>query len=86
MKNRILQWLTVGVLACACQNRAPEGVKSGDCTDGKDNDLDGQVDCKDDGCSMFTSCINESTNQGLLSSKVRAAAKKAAAEKKAQNE
>jgi hypothetical protein len=76
--NKWLGVMAIGLMALTC-SRDPEGTKSGDCTDGKDNDYDGQIDCNDDGCSMFTSCQNALKKPSkLLSSQVRAAAKKAA--------
>jgi hypothetical protein len=34
----------------------PEAT-AGTCLDGEDNDLDGEVDCGDDGCSLFRFCV-----------------------------
>jgi hypothetical protein len=43
--------------ACACNKRGPEGSQPGDCSDSKDNDLDGRYDCDDDGCAMDNVCV-----------------------------
>ena len=75
------QWVMALVLSgafCACGSTNPEGTRSGDCSDGVDNDNDGRIDCADDGCEAFTSCkrILKPKGSGLLSAQVKAAAKK----------
>ena len=73
---------TVAVLLGACSATNPEGTRSGDCTDGVDNDGDGKIDCGDDGCEVYTSCkkVLEPRGSGLLSAQVKAAAEKKKAE------
>lgn len=44
-------------LVCAC-SKIQEGRDPATCEDGEDNDLDGRVDCADDGCAMSTVCVN----------------------------
>ena len=46
----------------------PEGSQAGDCTDGADNDIDGDFDCDDDGCAGSPDCegdeqISEPTDE-----------------------
>ena len=75
------KWLSIFAIAflvCACGKVDPEGTKSGDCTDGKDNDSDGRVDCADDGCSVFKMCKKDEEPEGSFSGKVKAAAEKSA--------
>ena len=58
---------------CAC-SKIQEGQDPATCEDGEDNDLDGRVDCEDDGCSVSDYCVN-------LSRKAKAAARAAEAER-----
>ncbi len=44
------------LLLLACGEAEPEGSLEGDCTDGEDNDLDGEIDCDDAGCSDDPEC------------------------------
>ena len=48
----------VGILAAlfVCSCTATEGAFQGECSDGKDNDGDGQVDCDDSDCSGKDGC------------------------------
>lgn len=39
------------LLVLACGEPEPEGTYEEDCSDGEDNDLDGELDCDDLGCS-----------------------------------
>ena len=45
-------------LSCGNKNGGlhPEGSQSGDCIDGADNDMDGDFDCNDSGCSGSPDC------------------------------
>jgi hypothetical protein len=52
-----LFFMVLVLAACACNKRGPEGSQPGDCGDSKDNDLDGQYDCDDDGCAMDNVCV-----------------------------
>jgi len=47
--------LLAAVLAVACA-KGPEGSNKGDCTDGKDNDENGFLDCEDKGCTENAHC------------------------------
>ena len=76
--SRWLSIIAVVLLALACSKVDPEGSKSGDCMDGKDNDGDGRVDCADDGCAVFKMCKKDVEPEGSFSGKVKAAAEKAA--------
>ena len=59
------------LLLCACA-KTQEGQDPATCEDGEDNDLDGRMDCADDGCAASTFCVNAARE---------AAAARAAAEK-----
>ena len=49
--------LLLGLLV-ACDDDVPvEGDTAGECDDGVDNDLDGDIDCADDGCAAATACV-----------------------------
>ena len=39
----------------------PEGTVEDECFDGEDNDLDGEIDCDDAGCSEVADCSSAST-------------------------
>ena len=41
----------------------PEGSQPGDCTDGADNDVDGDFDCNDSGCSGSPDCENDEISE-----------------------
>ena len=76
-----MRFLAIVFLIAACGGGEPEGSKSGDCTDGKDNDGDGRVDCADDGCAVYKMCKpKEEAPGGNFASQVKAAAGKSAAE------
>ena len=47
------------LLACAPEPD-PEGTTEDECFDGEDNDLDGEVDCEDAGCSDLSACASSS--------------------------
>ena len=44
-------------LSCACA-KILEGQDPASCEDGEDNDLDGRIDCADDGGAAATVCVN----------------------------
>ena len=46
--------LALSLVGCSTND---EGLVSGDCTDGLDNDEDGEVDCADDGCVGDYDCV-----------------------------
>lgn len=70
--------MTLGLVLIACGSTNPEGTRSGDCSDGVDNDGDSRVDCMDDGCEAYPMCerMLHPKGSGLLSAQVKAAAEK----------
>lgn len=60
MKMRMNCWMLMGVVVAGCSGSDEpvrvEGTEPGDCTDGADNDTDGDFDCDDDGCSGSPDC------------------------------
>jgi hypothetical protein len=69
----------LAALLTACASGSPEGSRSGDCTDGVDNDGNGRVDCADEGCAVFKMCQpKEKEAGGNFSSTVKAAAQREA--------
>ena len=48
--------LLLGLALSGC-GTADEGLVSGDCSDGLDNDEDGSVDCADEGCLGDYDCV-----------------------------
>ena len=68
---RPLRVIALHLLLCACTDksteadddddgttgRAPEGSEPGDCSDGADNDIDGDFDCDDDACADAPECV-----------------------------
>jgi len=46
-------------LLASCQHNAGEGTGPGECSDGADNDSDGQFDCNDPGCSAAPACSGD---------------------------
>jgi hypothetical protein len=59
---KLIQFLIIGLML-SCEEKPPEGAdddeeeerlegsEPGDCTDGADNDMDGDFDCDDSGCA-----------------------------------
>jgi hypothetical protein len=50
------------VLITGCPEEEPtdfEGDEPGECTDGADNDRDGDFDCEDDGCASAPDCVGD---------------------------
>jgi formylglycine-generating enzyme required for sulfatase activity len=58
MKNPIVTFSLFALIACGKQEET-EGTTPGDCTDGIDNDGDGDLDCDDDGCIDSSDCSGE---------------------------
>lgn len=65
LPRRALRWLwvntfAVGLVAAArpalAEERPPEGPDLVQCADQADNDLDGEVDCADEGCAASAAC------------------------------
>ncbi len=54
--------LTILSTLFACKAERIEGTEPGDCTDGADNDADGDFDCKDDGCDGAPACEDSDTS------------------------
>ena len=52
--------------ALACAGGKHEGNKSGECSDGADNDDDGLFDCDDDDCDGSSDCGAEDTGSGPI--------------------
>jgi uncharacterized protein YceK len=75
MQKLYLLLITVLLLISGCSS-APEGTSDGDCSDSKDNDKDGFIDCEDDGCNLDDHCLD-------LAAKALAAQEKARADKDA---
>jgi hypothetical protein len=49
--------LAVGTVLVGCRpSTRIEGTMVGDCTDGRDNDADGTIDCADPGCGAASAC------------------------------
>ena len=42
----------LAIAACGGEDRAFEGGLAGECSDGQDNDGDGQTDCDDSDCAL----------------------------------
>ena len=40
----------------SCGNGSFEGQRPNDCIDGNDNDMDGTIDCEDEGCAGSPQC------------------------------
>ena len=55
MKSIILGASLLALVACGEEEKA-EGMTAGDCTDGADNDGDGDFDCNDDRCAGSSDC------------------------------
>ncbi len=54
------------LVLCSCQPSRYEGGQPGDCTDGADNDADGNYDCLDDGCLAAPDCLDTGFRPGML--------------------
>lgn len=74
----ILLHVATMMTAIACSG--PEGTSKGDCTDQKDNDQNGFIDCEDDGCAEDNFCKME--KQRKLEMEKKALAEKRAEKKK----
>ncbi len=61
---RVMSSFCVVVSLVACGGGRVEGQLAGDCSDGADNDLDGQFDCADPNCSGSTVCQGGGTAGG----------------------
>jgi hypothetical protein len=67
----ILSLLTFG-LSTGCSNEKenqnvraePEGANPGECSDGADNDFDGDYDCNDEDCAGAPDCFERDCNDG----------------------
>ena len=57
MKTVLVAFCTC-FLVLSCGSSGPEGTGEGDCSDLKDNDGDGRVDCEDDGCENAQPCLD----------------------------
>lgn len=76
---------TTLILMCACGS-SPEGTTSGDCSDNKDNDKNGFVDCEDKGCELDDHCIALAAKAKLAEESVKEDQNAAAQKKKEQEE
>ena len=63
-------------LSCACAKNL-EGQDPASCDDGEDNDLDGRMDCEDDGCKAATICVNAAREAELAAKKAETARERA---------
>jgi len=60
MKSVIFSVSLLALMACGEEEKT-EGMTAGDCTDGADNDGDGDFDCNDDGCAGSPDCQERDT-------------------------
>ena len=55
-------------LACVEENKEtrtePEGANPGECSDGADNDFDGDYDCNDSDCAGSPDCLESDCDDG----------------------
>jgi len=63
---RALLTAAATLVLCSCQAAPYEGSQPGDCTDGADNDADGNYDCLDDGCLAAPDCTDTGFRPGML--------------------
>ena len=52
-------WMTVLLIACSGDKVQTEGMNPGECSDGADNDGDGDYDCNDEDCSGAPDCEDD---------------------------
>ena len=62
---RSIQLLILSGCLLACEDKAEEGTQAGDCTDGADNDGDGDFDCNDAGCEGAPDCEEADTDTDM---------------------
>lgn len=54
-----MKWWILSALIAGCTGEGsdlPEGASEEECSDGEDNDADGQTDCEDPGCYTYSIC------------------------------